>query len=199
MQTARYIFAMQSAERLSELWVGWLVLVFVLLVILFGFVALFRNRAFVISSKWLAILFPLIGVIGLGVAAYIAYVQLFQVQAICGPLENCNTVLQSHYAKLLGFVPNSVLGVMSYLVLFFLWVWHLRRSDWLAYQSPLLILAIALLGSLLSVYLTILQAFVLKALCIWCLSSAVIIALLFLLSISLYQSSQSPLSTSNGE
>lgn len=190
MRTARYLFAMQSAEMLSELWVGWLVLVLLLLVILFGLAAMFSNRAFVISSKWLSILFPLIGVIGLGVAAYIAYVQLFQVQAICGPLENCNTVLQSRYAKLLGFVPNSVLGMLSYLAMFFLWLWHLRRKDWLAQQSPLLILAISLLGSLLSVYLTVLQVFVLKALCMWCLSSAVIIALLFLLSLSLYHSTQ---------
>ncbi|PWH15571.1 MAG: vitamin K epoxide reductase, partial [Anaerolineae bacterium] len=124
------------------------------------------------------------------VAVYIAYVQLFQVQAICGPLENCNTVLQSRYAKLLGFVPNSVLGTISYVVLLFAWAWHKTHQDWLSRQAPLVLVAITLFGSLLSVYLTILQVFILKALCMWCLSSAVLITLLFLLSISLFQANQ---------
>ncbi|MCX8062479.1 MAG: vitamin K epoxide reductase family protein [Anaerolineales bacterium] len=190
MLATYFIVSMQSTDMLSELWVGWFVLCFVLLAILSGLAAVLSNRAFVLSSKWMNILFPVMCVIGLVIAAYIAFVQLFQVQAICGPLEGCNTVLQSRYAKLLGFVPNSVLGFLSYLAVFFLWIWHLRRRDWLSRQSPLLILAITLLGSLLSVYLTVLQVFTLKALCMWCLSSAVIITLLFLLSISHYQSQQ---------
>ncbi|MCS7248067.1 MAG: vitamin K epoxide reductase family protein [Anaerolineales bacterium] len=185
---------MQSTETLSELWPGWLVLGFVVLALLYGLAALFSNRTFVIPLKRLNLLFSLVCAIGLGVAAYIAYVQLFRVQAICGPLEECNTVLQSRYAKLLGFVPNSVIGLISYLALVFLWVWHARRKgDWLARHSPLLILAITLLGTLLSVYLTILQVLTLRALCIWCLSSAVLITMLFLLSVSLSQSNYAPI------
>ncbi|MFN3309634.1 MAG: vitamin K epoxide reductase family protein [Anaerolineales bacterium] len=181
-----------KAKTRSELWIGWLVLGFVILAILYGLVALLSNRAFVIPARWMNVLFLPIGTIGLLVAAYIAYVQLFRVPAICGPFTNCNTVLQSRYAKLLGFVPNSVLGMISYFALFFLWVWQQQRQDWLSLQAPLLMIAITLLGSLLSVYLTVLQVFVLRALCMWCLSSAMLITILFLLSISIYQSSPDP-------
>jgi|GEM_PF-1012282 uncharacterized membrane protein len=198
--TGRYLLranqsiSLEVAGDISELWIGWFVLAFVIIAILYGIGATLANRAFVLSEKWSNRLFPMIAVIGLGVAGYIAYVQLFQVQAICGPLENCNTVLQSRYARLLGFVPNSVLGLISYLALLFLWGWFNHRQDWLSVKAPLLMLAITLLGSLLSIHLTMIQVSILKALCMWCLSSALLITALFLLSISLYQANQSPLS-----
>jgi len=199
--TGRYLLranqsiSLEVAGDISELWIGWFVLAFVIIAILYGIGATLANRAFVLSEKWSNRLFPMIAVIGLGVAGYIAYVQLFQVQAICGPLENCNTVLQSRYARLLGFVPNSVLGLISYLALLFLWGWFNHRQDWLSVKAPLLMLAITLLGSLLSIHLTVLQVSVLKALCMWCLSSAILITGLFLLSISIYQASHSSLSS----
>lgn len=189
LQEANQPIAPELAAETSALWVGWLVLTFVVIAILYGVGAVILNRAFVLSQKWTNRLFPTVAVIGLGVAGYIAFVQLFQVQAICGPLENCNTVLQSRYARLLGFVPNSVLGIISYLALLSLWAWYNHRQDWLSHQAPLLMLAITLLGSLLAIHLTILQVFILKALCLWCLSSAILITVLFLLSISLYQAS----------
>lgn len=189
LQEVNQPIALELAAETSALWVGWLVLTFVVIAILYGVGAVMLNRAFVLSQKWTNRLFPTVAVIGLGVAGYIAFVQLFQVQAICGPLQNCNTVLQSRYARLLGFVPNSVLGIISYLALLSLWAWYNHRQDWLSHQAPLLMLALTLLGSLLSIHLTILQVFILKALCLWCLSSAILITVLFLLSISLYQAS----------
>ncbi len=180
----------------SELWLGWAVLWFVVIGVLYGVIALLTNRMVHIPRKWMNWLFPSISAIGLAVALYIAYVQLFQVQAICGPLQDCNSVLQSRYAKLLGFIPNSVLGTLSYLALFVLWGWQARRRDWVSHQVPVLIFAITLLGSLLSIFLTLIQVTILKALCIWCLSSAVIIVLLFLLSLSLFQLDDSSEATS---
>jgi uncharacterized membrane protein len=41
----------------------------------------------------------------------------------------------------------------------------------------------ALFGTVFSIYLTYLELFVIKAVCIWCLSSAVIMALLMLLTL----------------
>lgn len=189
----------QLAGETSTLWVGWLVLTFVVIAILYGVGSTLVNRAFALPQKWANRLFPTVAVVGLGVAGYIAYVQLFQVKAICGPLENCNIVLQSRYASLLGFIPNSVLGIISCLALLYLWAWYTHREDWLSHQAPLLMLAITLLGSLLSIYLTILQVLILKALCVWCLSSAILITLLFLFSISFYQASHSPLSSMDDE
>jgi uncharacterized membrane protein len=173
------------------------VLGFIVLAILYGSITLLTNRSFVLPRKWMNLLFPILAVLGLGVAAYIAYVQLLQVQAFCGPLENCNSVLQSRYAKLMGFAPNSVLGSISYLALLFLWIRQKTQQDWLSLQAPLLIVAITLLGSLLSTYLTVLQVFVLKALCMWCLSSGVLITLLYLLGISNYQTASSAIPQGN--
>ena len=38
---------------------------------------------------------PLLSIVGLGIASYLAYVETQQVQAVCGPVGDCNSVQQS--------------------------------------------------------------------------------------------------------
>jgi len=57
------------------------------------------------------------------------------------------------------------------------------RQDRLAVYAPVVIFDLALFGTLLSLYLTFLEPFVIKAVYVWCLTSAVIITLLMLLSL----------------
>ena len=53
----------------------------------------------------------------------------------------------------------------------------------LADLTPLALLGMALFGSLFSIYLTYLELFVILAVCIWCLTSALIMATLLALSV----------------
>jgi len=131
------------------------------------------------APEWLI---PLLSVIGIGVAGYLAYVELNQVEAVCGPVGNCNTVQQSEYATLFGILPIGVLGIMGYLVIIILWLARLLDLPGYTRILNLGLFGITLFGLLFSIYLTFLEPFVIGATCIWCLSSAVIMTILFLLA-----------------
>lgn len=136
------------------------------------------NHAPLTYSKSWAI--PALLLLGLGIALYLAYVEITHVEAICGPIGQCQLVQSSPYAQILG-IPVAVLGVLNYLAIGLLWVGHKYRNDQLANLSALGLLGLTFLGTLFSIYLTYLELFVIHAVCAWCLSSAVIIALLMVL------------------
>ncbi|MCD6426317.1 MAG: vitamin K epoxide reductase family protein [Anaerolineales bacterium] len=131
------------------------------------------------APEWLI---PLLSVIGIGIAGYLAYVELNQVEAVCGPVGNCNTVQQSEYATLFGILPIGVMGIMGYLVIIILWLARLLDLPGYTRILNLGLFGITLFGLLFSIYLTFLEPFVIGATCIWCLSSAVIMTILFLLA-----------------
>ena len=127
-------------------------------------------------------LIPILSVIGIGVAGYLAYVEFNQVEAVCGPVGNCNAVQQSEYATLFGILPIGVLGVMGYLAIIILWLAKFLDLPSYTRILNLALFGITLFGILFSIYLTFLEPFVIGATCIWCLSSAVIMTILFLLA-----------------
>jgi len=134
------------------------------------------------TRSLLKIATPLLALAGLGVASYLAYVETQAVPAICGPVGDCNAVQSSPYARLFG-VPVGVLGVLGYLAILSAWLYGRLRSDRLAQHAPLAVCGMALFGVLISLYLTYLEPFVIRAVCAWCLTSAVIMTLLMLLSL----------------
>jgi uncharacterized membrane protein len=76
-----------------------------------------------------------------------------------------------------------VVGAIGYIAILFTWLWRRFRTDSLSRISGLIMYGMALFGTLFSIYLTYLELFVIHAVCIWCLSSAVIITVLMLLSL----------------
>lgn len=134
-------------------------------------------------KQWMDYAIPVLTLVGMGIAAYLLYVEERQVVAICGPVGDCNAVQNSPYAKLFGILPTSLLGILGYLAI--LVAWWLRRSTnqpWGIYAS-LGLFGMSLFGTLFSIYLTYLELFVIRAICIWCLSSAVVMTLLMLVSL----------------
>jgi uncharacterized membrane protein len=136
------------------------------------------------SSGWGDYLTPVLALLGLGVAGYLAYVETQAVSAICGPVGDCNTVQSSPYARLFGVLHIGVLGVIGYILILAAWLWKRLRSDRLAMYASLAIFSMAFFGTLFSLYLTYLEPFVIKAVCAWCLASAVLITLLMLVNIT---------------
>ncbi|MGD8632893.1 MAG: vitamin K epoxide reductase family protein [Anaerolineales bacterium] len=120
--------------------------------------------------------------LGIGVAAYLTFVESTDTLAVCGPVGDCNTVQQSGYALLFGLLPVGVLGLVGYTGL--LIAWSIARSGrgQSASFATIGFFALALLGTLFSIYLTFLEPFVIGATCMWCLSSAVIMTALTILS-----------------
>jgi uncharacterized membrane protein len=129
------------------------------------------------------VLTPLLALAGLAVAGYLTYVETQLVQAVCGPVGDCNAVQSSSYARLFGVLPVGVLGAAGYLGILAAWLLNRLGRGRLAVMAPAAVLVMTLFGVIFSIYLTYLELFVIRAVCIWCLTSAVIITLLMLLSL----------------
>ncbi len=113
--------------------------------------------------------------VGMAVAAYLAYVETAQVPAMCGPVGDCNTVQQSAYARLFGILPVGWLGVMGYFGI-------LGASLVATPRARLIRYGLVVAGLLFSIYLTFLEPFVIGASCAWCLTSAVVMTVLLWLT-----------------
>lgn len=120
---------------------------------------------------------------GLGLidALYLTYVKISHTFALCGPLGDCESVNTSRYSEISG-IPISVLGAGAYLLILFLLLMEARSGFWKS-NSPLMVFGISLVGVLYSAYLTYIEIAVLRAICPYCVASAVMMVLLFVLAI----------------
>lgn len=123
----------------------------------------------------------LIALIGLFISAYLLLYSLgFYGRIMCGT-GHCDVVQASEYARFLG-LPVSVWGTAWYLGVFAAVIMMIQRGldEW---DAPgRLLAALATGGLLFSAYLTGIEAFVLHAYCWWCVTSAVLAVLIFLLA-----------------
>ena len=159
------------------------VLVGMMVTVIYGIIFFRRSSKAIKLHSWNWVI-PLLCIVGLAVAGYLAYVETTQVEAVCGPVGDCNTVQQSEYARLFGVLPIGVMGVGGYiLMLLALFVGRLTNNRLAAYAS-LAILGMTSIGVLFSIYLTFLEPFVIGATCVWCLTSAIIMTVLFWLSLA---------------
>jgi len=131
--------------------------------------------------KWVNLILVLIGLL---IAIYLAFIEKQSVAAVCGPIGDCNAVQHSPYARLFGFLPVGILGVVGYLAILLALVIKLTTTDPWSHLAKIVIFSLASVGTLYSLYLTYLEPFVIKAVCMWCLSSAVIMTLLFILNLN---------------
>jgi len=137
-------------------------------------------------------------IIGLLVSGYLAYVKLFHVAIYCTPgLGNCETVNSSRYSILFG-IPLGVWGLMGYIALFLLITFG-KKIHFLSENVDLTVFAISLGGFLFSIYLTTLELFVIKAICQWCILSAVMMTTIFIASVFRLVVKSAKLSLSGGK
>jgi uncharacterized membrane protein len=125
---------------------------------------------------------PLLALVGLVVAGYLAFIESTGGEAVCGPVGDCNTVQQSEYAFLFGVVSVGLLGMLSYIAILSAWLIDRWGSEPLADLAQVAIFLMSFVGTLFSIYLTFLEPFVIGATCAWCLTSAVVITTLMLIS-----------------
>lgn len=112
-------------------------------------------------------------------AMYLTANKYFGVPITCNVTHQCDTVLTSSYSEILG-VPVVLPGVFFYLAVLF------GAYLYLETKNRRVLLAVALLpigGLLFSIWLTIVQAFILHAWCQYCLLSAASSTLLFVLGL----------------
>lgn len=121
-------------------------------------------------------------VLGIGVAGYLTYVKLFGIKPYCAGVGDCEAVQTSPYAMLFG-VPVAIWGLLTYFALLALVL--LKRNNWrnMGHLLRQGIFLITLVGVLFSAYLTYLEVAVIHAICPWCVVSAILMVLLFILAI----------------
>lgn len=117
-----------------------------------------------------------LSLIGFIVTAYLTYVYYNQAEtSFCVTGSSCDIVRLSGYSSI-DDIPVSLIGLVGYFGLFIITVSSISdRLKWLTLYF------ISLPGLVFSVYLTYVEVFVLKAICSFCLLSAILITAIFIL------------------
>ena len=117
-----------------------------------------------------------LAVLGLGVAGYLTYVHYEGARPVCGLGGDCEKVQTSEWSKLAG-IPVALLGLLAYVTIL---------ASLLVRREEALIAATltALVGFGFSAYLTYRELFSIDAICPWCVTSAVLLTLLSVVTVT---------------
>jgi uncharacterized membrane protein len=124
----------------------------------------------------------LVALCGLFVATYLALYKMGIIGTLVCNVGSCEQVQSSRWATFLG-QPVALWGVGFYVLVLAL-SFAAVQERWL--ESRGLMLALVLLtgwGLLFSAWLTYLELFVIRAICQWCVVSAILAAVLFILAL----------------
>jgi uncharacterized membrane protein len=110
----------------------------------------------------------ILAVAGLGIATYLLVTRILGEPPACGPVQGCETVAASEYSTLFG-VPVALFGVAFSAVLAVACLAWWRRADPRALYASY---GFGLAGVIAVAYLTYLEVFVIRAICVWCVGYA---------------------------
>ena len=124
----------------------------------------------------------LLALIGVFVALYLTLYKTGTIGAISCSIGSCETVNTSQWSTFLG-LPVAAWGLGFYVTA--LTVAIIGSQDrWADERGPAVILAaLSGWGVLFSAWLTYLELFVIHAICMWCVISAIIVTLIFITSV----------------
>jgi uncharacterized membrane protein len=121
-----------------------------------------------VSDRALRLAVALVALAGAGIAGYLTWAHYSHTQVVCVSGGGCQTVQSSDYSDVAG-IPVALLGLIAYVTILALVAW----DAWIARVSAT---AIAVVGLVFSLYLLVVQAFVLEAFCIWCVVNDALVA-----------------------
>jgi uncharacterized membrane protein len=128
------------------------------------------------SARSLRITLLVLTIAGLGVATYLTYIHYAGIKPLCGRNGGgCEIVQTSQYSKLAG-VPVALIGLIGYVAILASLLAPERE------ESRFATVSLTLVGFGFSAYLTGRELFSIHHICEWCLSSAIIVTILLLLS-----------------
>ncbi|MFN2397565.1 MAG: vitamin K epoxide reductase family protein [Gemmatimonadaceae bacterium] len=131
------------------------------------------------KSRMLIALFALVGAL---VAAYLTLYKTGAIGDLSCSLGSCETVNTSKWSVFLG-LPVAAWGLAAYLVLLGLALLGLQPRFESSRRISLALVIVSGWSMLFSAWLTYLELVVIKAICIWCVTSAVIVVLIFAASL----------------
>lgn len=115
-----------------------------------------------------------LGAAGFAIGSYLSIAHWGDQPIACGGVGDCGYVNSSEYASV-GGVPVSGLGALLYLAMTFVAVAWIRYAnvEWL----PIAYWGLALAGAGYAGYLTYVELAVLHAICVWCVTSAILLTI----------------------
>jgi uncharacterized membrane protein len=119
--------------------------------------------------------------IGAAVSIYLLVLKYTQAVVMCAGNHGCITVSNSAYSMIYG-VPVALLGFAGYIVIAVQLLLENKMAI-LKEQGTLFILGETLIGLIFSAYLTWIELYVIHAICPFCVASAIIMTLLFILAV----------------
>lgn len=134
------------------------------------------------TTPWLRITGIVLALLGAADAFYLWILKITSEEAMCVGSRGCITVNNSPYSEIAG-LPVSVLGLCAYLIILALLALEVR-SDFLAQYGPVAVFGLSLIGVAFSAYLTYVEFYIIQAVCPFCVVSAVLMTLLFGLSVA---------------
>ena len=120
-----------------------------------------------------------LSLIGLADAIYLTYIKL-AADGICVAGEGCEIVNTSVYSQIYG-IPVAVLGGLAYVAMLVVLLLE-PRNEFFEFNGPLIVLGLSIFGVLYSAYLTYLELYVIRAICEFCVLSAVVLTFMLILS-----------------
>ncbi|WP_299028361.1 vitamin K epoxide reductase family protein [uncultured Thermanaerothrix sp.] len=124
----------------------------------------------------------ILGLIGLIDSLYLTWIKISHTEALCLPgFGNCDIVNNSRYSEIMG-IPIALLGALAYLTILGLLFVEQRMPHWQE-NTSLILFGVTLAGTGYSAYLTYLEFAIIKAICPFCLLSAIVMGLLFVIAI----------------
>jgi uncharacterized membrane protein len=125
----------------------------------------------------------LLSLVGLLLALYLWLYKIGVIGTLQCGAGGCDQVQTSRYAALFG-IPVAFYGVVGYAALLAVALLGLRPAFLGDRRVTLALGALATGGVAFSLYLTYLELFVIRAICRWCVASAVIVAVIWVVALA---------------
>jgi uncharacterized membrane protein len=114
---------------------------------------------------------------GIAISIYMTIYKLTDNNTMCLGSGDCATVNASQYSEIYG-IPLGVIGLLGYLGVLLMLVLEKRTKLFREYGN-MVAMGMSFSGFVYSIYLTYLELYVIKAICPFCVASAVAITLCF--------------------
>lgn len=119
--------------------------------------------------------------LGLSVASFLFYEYGLNGPIVCPTGQGCDIVRASSYSSFFG-IPVPILGIAYYFTMAILSVVHSHYLSHKVVRKLQLLISASAVG--FGIYLTFLEAFIIKAYCFWCVLSFIISVVIFLAILS---------------
>lgn len=124
----------------------------------------------------------LLAVVGILIASYLTLYKVGVIGVLSCSVGSCETVNTSKWSVLLG-VPIAAWGLVAYVTLLVLALVGGTEAREESVTIARLLVALAGWSVLFSAWLTYLELFVIHAICMWCVISAIIVTAIFVVSV----------------